>query len=168
MFVSRSVIAILLVGALACTALLPAGCDRDRPIDLIDEETYMDILLELHILAAIREIDGEDETRYKAGQDAVLAHYNISRDQFQRSNDYYHRNMQEQQLRYSTIRLRLDELSSELSERYFKLREAQEAETEAPDETEHPNESEVLDESEVPDETEHPNESEVPDETEQP
>ncbi|TVQ65819.1 MAG: DUF4296 domain-containing protein, partial [Balneolaceae bacterium] len=91
MLYHRSIIILLLLSALVCTALLPAGCDRDRPKDLIDEETYMDILLELHILAAIREIDGEDETRYRAGQDTVLEHYQITRDQFQRSHAYYHR-----------------------------------------------------------------------------
>ena len=118
----------VLVATVVSTALLPAGCDREQPRDLIDEETYIDILLELHILAALREVDSEDETRYKAGQDSILAHYQITRDQFQRSHDYYHRNMEEQQQRYATVRMRLEELSAELSDRYFRLREAEEAE----------------------------------------
>ena len=88
----------------------------------------MDILLELHILAALREVDGEDETRYMAGQDSILSHYQITRDQFQRSHDYYHRNMEEQQQRYATVRMRLEELSAELSDRYFRIREAEKAE----------------------------------------
>jgi len=155
MLFCRSIKIMLLLAALACTAFLPAGCDRDRPKDLIDEETYMDILLELHILAAIREIDGEDETRYRAGQDAVLAHYQITREQFERSHAYYHRNMEEQQLRYNTVRLRLDELSSELSDRYFRLRDS---EPEAPEVSEESNETEV---SEGPDASEGPDETEV-------
>ncbi len=124
---------VLLFAALIGTASVTAGCDRDQPKDLIDEDIYVDILLELHILAAIREIDGEDETRYRAGQDAVLAHYQITREQFERSHDYYHRNMQEQQRRYNTVRLRLDELSSELSERYFKLRDSESEVPEVPE-----------------------------------
>lgn len=112
----------LLAVAVSLPVLL-AGCDRDRPDDLIEEETYLDILLEMHLLAAIREMDGGDEERYLAGQKAVLSHYRITRDQFQRSHSWYHRDMHEQQLRYNTVRQRLDELGNELSDRYMELRD---------------------------------------------
>jgi hypothetical protein len=112
----------LLALTVSLTGLL-AGCDRDRPDDLIDEGTYMDILLEMHLLAAIREMDGGDEERFRAGQDVVLSHYRITRDQFQRSHEWYHKDMHEQQLRYNTVRERLDELGNELSDRYMELRD---------------------------------------------
>ncbi len=114
---------LLLFVALLFLSVFTSGCDRERPHDLIDEETYIDILLEMHLLAAVREMDGGDEKRYLAGQKAVLEHYQITRDQFQRSHAWYHRNMHEQQARYTAVRKRLDELGTELSDRYMEIRD---------------------------------------------
>lgn len=113
----------ILLAAFFLMSFLVSGCDGNRPDDLIEEEVYLDILLEMHLLAAIREKDGGDEKRYRAGQQAVLKHYGITRDQFQRSHAWYHRDMYEQQGRYSIVRMRLDELGSDLSDRYMELRD---------------------------------------------
>lgn len=99
-----------------------SGCNRTAPGDLVDEEDYISILVEMHLLAAIRELDG-DEKRYSKGQERVLAHYDISREQFQRSHTHYHRNMQQQQERYREVRRRLDELGTNITDRYFELRD---------------------------------------------
>ncbi len=102
--------------------LVFAGCDRNAPKDLIDEEHYIDILVEMHLLSAIKEIDG-DANRYLAGQEAVLSHYGIEREQFQRSHSYYHRDMHEQMLRFREVRDRLDDLGTELTNRFHEERD---------------------------------------------
>ena len=99
-----------------------AGCEQDAPKDLIDEETYIEILVELHLLAGMKELD-DNEKRFYAGQEAILSHYNITREQFRRSHGYYHQDMHEQQARYSEVRKRLDDLGSELTDRYQELRD---------------------------------------------
>jgi hypothetical protein len=113
----------LLIATILILPALMAGCEQDRPDDLIDEETYLEILLEMHLLAALREMDGGDEKRFLAGQKAVLDHYQITRDQFQRSHAWYHRNMHEQQARYTAVRNRMEELGSDLSDRYMEMRD---------------------------------------------
>lgn len=90
-----------------------AGCEQTTaPDDLIDEETYIKILAEMHLLAAVRETY-DDEQRYTKLQEAVLEHYNITREQFERSHDYYFRDMDEQQRRFREARQILDEINQE-------------------------------------------------------
>ena len=101
---------------------LLSGCTRSAPGDLVGEEDYISILVEMHLLSAIKELDG-DEKRYSEGQEQVLSHYGISREQFQRSHAYYHRNMPLQQERYREVRRRLDDLGTSITDRYFELRD---------------------------------------------
>ncbi len=109
-------LAVLLPPLLIMTSLA-VGCTQDAPRDLIDEEKYIDILVEMHLLAAIKEIDG-DEKSFQAGQEAILTHYAIDREQFEQSHNYYHRNMHEQMYRFREVRDRLDELGTELTDQF--------------------------------------------------
>ncbi len=102
---------------------LTTGCDQVTPGDLIDENTYIDILVEMHLLAAAKELD-DDEKRFQAGQKAILAHYDISREQFQRSHTYYHRNMDSQMHRFREVQDRLETLGSELTDQYNQHRDS--------------------------------------------
>ncbi|MFO8028302.1 MAG: DUF4296 domain-containing protein [Cyclonatronaceae bacterium] len=112
----------LLLSAFALPLFFLAGCSSDAPEDLIEEPKYIDLLVEMHILAAVMEMEGDEEL-FRNGQDAVLSHHDISRDQFLRSHDYYHRDMRAQQRRFNKVRDILDELGTELSDRYLEVRD---------------------------------------------
>lgn len=98
--------------------LLFAGCS-DRPSDLIDEETYIDILVEIHILHAV-DNQYEDHRKTLEMQGSVLDHYGISKEQFDRSHQYYLQDTEAQRDRISKARERLND---ELADLNRKLRE---------------------------------------------
>ncbi len=102
--------------------VVTAGCDRDTPKDLIEEDKYIDVLVEMHLLAAAKEID-DDEKRFQADQKAILTYYGISLEQFQRSHTYYHRDMSRQMHRFGEVRSRLEDLGSELTDHYHQQRD---------------------------------------------
>lgn len=102
--------------------IFSAGCSSEVPEDLIEEPKYIDLLVEMHILAAVMEMEGDEEL-FRNGQDTVLSRHGISRDQFRRSHDYYHRDMRAQQRRFNEVRGILDELGTELSDRYLEVRD---------------------------------------------
>lgn len=104
-----------------------AGCDRSAPDNLIDEDTYVDILVEMHLLASLKEIK-DDKESFEEGQKAVLKHYGIDRDQFQNSHEYYHRDMKAQSLRFREVRSRLDKASKDITNHLKELRKSREAE----------------------------------------
>ncbi len=100
------------IAALLTTMLISTGCGESPPPDLIEEETYINILAEIHLLAAIHD-HFENEQKYTETQEAILEHYDISRDQFERSHDYYHRDMDAQLQRLREARNLLEGLSQE-------------------------------------------------------
>ncbi len=111
-----------------------AGCDRSAPDNLIDEDTYVDILVEMHLLASLKEIKDDQEV-FEEGQKAVLEHYGIDRDQFQNSHEYYHRDMKAQSLRYREVRSRLDKASKEITDHLNEVRKSREAERSTPEDS---------------------------------
>ncbi|MDG5765938.1 DUF4296 domain-containing protein [Balneolales bacterium ANBcel1] len=95
--------------------LLFSGCESPPPDDLISEDEYINILAEMHLLAAIKNLDGDDK-RYRKGQQAVLAHYAITPEQLERSHDFYYRDVDAQQRRFVKARERLNRANIELNE----------------------------------------------------
>lgn len=104
-----------------------AGCDRSVPDNLIDEDKYIDILVEMHLLASLKEIDN-DQKSFANGQEVLLEYYGIDREQFQQSHAYYHRDMYAQSRRYREVRKRLDEATTEVTDYLNKLRQARDEE----------------------------------------
>ncbi|MEX0680388.1 MAG: DUF4296 domain-containing protein [Balneolales bacterium] len=111
----------LLAAMLLFAVLLTNGCSRSAPKDLIEEDRYIDILAELHVLAGLREIHGD--SLYITGRQAIHNRYQITPDQFERSHRYYQRDMAEQQRRFREVRNRLEEANRELSDYYEKMEE---------------------------------------------
>ncbi len=126
-YFARNQSLLLLVTSLFVLSLT-VGCDRSAPDDLIDEDQYIKILVEMHLLAAMREMT-DDEDRFINGQEAVLKHYNITRKQFERSHDYYFRDPGKQQQRLRDVRRQIEKISSDLSEYELEMRKKRDAES---------------------------------------
>lgn len=104
------------------TLVLIMSCTGDRPDDLIDEDTYIDILVEIHILQAINN-QFEDEEKTLEAQQVVLDEYDISKEQFEASHDWYMQDVDAQRDRISEARSRMQEEVTYLNERMMELRE---------------------------------------------
>ncbi len=104
------------------TSLLSTGCSRSAPADLIDEDLYIDLLVEAHLLSVIHQIYDEPEIHEKARR-LVLGNYNISPEQFDRSHRYYSRDVEAQQERLKEARRRLEEEHSSVAGHYFREKE---------------------------------------------
>ncbi len=127
----RSLFAAGLIGV----SLLFAGC-TDRPSDLIDEETYINILVEIHILHAV-DNKYEDYRKTLDMQESVLEHYDISIEKFDRSHQYYSLDTDAQRERISKARDLLNEELAELNRKLVDMeREKREEENEEDEEPE--------------------------------
>lgn len=94
-----------------------SGCNNsNKPEVLIDEDKYIDLLVELFLLSAIME-KKDSSKEYEELQDVILLHYGITREQFQESHLYYHQDMRKQNKRFEIVRQRLENMSQKLIER---------------------------------------------------
>ncbi len=105
---------------------MTGGCGESVPDDLIEEETYVKILTEMHLFAAMREMDKEEDVYLKT-QQAILKHYNITEDQLERSHDYYFQDVHKQQERFRAIRRKLEEINKEVSEHHRHLQKKEDS-----------------------------------------
>ena len=97
-----------LLAALACST---AG-DLD---DLIPEDTYIDLLAELHLMSAI-ENTYPDSTLRDDAFEQVLLQYNITAEAFENSHEYYFQDIQGQWARLDEANRRLDEELTRISD----------------------------------------------------
>ena len=65
-----------------------SGCDTDRPDNLIEEETYLNIFTELAVLNQMRDEQIAPVSREYLAEE-VFERYNITREQFNNSHHYY-------------------------------------------------------------------------------
>ena len=94
----------------------------DEPDQLLDEETYSNVLAELTIVNQIEETYLGDRTKEQLRKE-VFEKYQVTREQFRISHDYYQRDMESQIQRVEEIRqrLRADRDSIQEAEREFRL-----------------------------------------------
>ncbi len=104
--------------------LLITGCG-DRPSDILDEDTYINLLVEIHILRAI-DNRFEDHQKTMSIQESVLSHYGVSIEQFDRSHHYYMQDTEAQRDRISKARTRLNEELADLNSRLMVLEREEE------------------------------------------
>ncbi len=109
-----------LIGVIALIFMI--SCTGDRPDDLIDEDTYIDILVEIHILQVINS-QFEDEQKTLEAQQVVLDEYGITKEQFEASHDWYMQDVDAQRDRISEARSRMEDELTYLNERMMELRE---------------------------------------------
>lgn len=79
------------------------SCSNEKPQNIIDEETYLSLLVEIHILRAIDNNYGDENKRDEL-LDAIYEHYNITASEFEISHDYYQKDVDEQRLRLRKAR----------------------------------------------------------------
>lgn len=90
--------------------------------DIIPEDTYIDLLVELHILSAI-EHTYPDSTLRDETMENVLSKYNISAETIERSHEYYLQNVEAQHARLEEANRRV----KEEFERFDKISKEREA-----------------------------------------
>jgi hypothetical protein len=77
-----------LQAGLIVTALMMVSCSEQKPDDLIGKEDFVNLLVEFELLRTLQRTDG-DSLRTAEFARAVLDHYGITSEQFERSNEYY-------------------------------------------------------------------------------
>lgn len=90
------------------SASLLFSCGDDKPDDLIPEDIYLDLLVELEMAHSFF-ISSEDSMKVKELVAAVFEHYGITPDRFERSHLWYDADIDEQILRYRRALDRLNE-----------------------------------------------------------
>lgn len=90
------------------STIVLSGCnfESEKPEGLIEEPVYIDLLTEVFLvqsIAALQDSSEKEDSLYTA----LFNRYEISRDQFDRSHEYYQRQGEAQVARTDTIRERL-------------------------------------------------------------
>lgn len=96
-------------------ALFLAACNGEAeliPDDVIPEETYIKMLIELEMAHSFKVLP-EDSVYVVRLLDGVFEHYGVTLDQFERSHEWYARDTHEQLRRYRRAIDKLNELTLE-------------------------------------------------------
>ena len=72
-----------------CLWLTFPGCNNEAPADLIAEETYIDLIVELQLLQSYVSYNQPDSLAVDSLRNEIFNHYNVSESQFQESHQYY-------------------------------------------------------------------------------
>ncbi|MEX0772158.1 MAG: DUF4296 domain-containing protein [Balneolales bacterium] len=91
----------LLVTFIACST-------NDKPDDIVQEDIYINLLAELHILRAIEQ-SYPDSTLRDDGMDNILKEYNIGIETFEESHAYYLQDVDAQRERLNEANRRMKE-----------------------------------------------------------
>lgn len=120
--------------ALLLTACSDTGPDRpERPDDLLDEDRYIDILAELHIVQALEDTY-QDTTLHEQALERVLENYDVRHQQFQSTHNYYMRaDPGRQRERMEKVRERLNHELQTINEEVQNRREQQQEQQEPED-----------------------------------
>jgi hypothetical protein len=90
--------------------ILP-GCHsyNKRPSDLISQNHYIDLLIELQLLKNYQIEQHPDSSKVDSLQKTIFSKYNVTKDQFKRSDFYYRHNIKKQNQRIQEAIKRLNE-----------------------------------------------------------
>lgn len=97
---------------LVCFALL-LGCNSDKPDDLLAEDTYINLMVELQLLRSYQQQGQPDSTAIDSLQNAIFKQYEVTESQFRVSHEYYQKDLNQQSERISEAieRLRRDRIT---------------------------------------------------------
>lgn len=98
--------------------VLAGSCAEKTPVD---EQTYVEILTELHLIQTLDRIAGDGEMT-RSLIDSVWVKYGVGEEAFFESHDYFMRDIRAQQRRMLGIAEQLDSLNAFLVERLNQLR----------------------------------------------
>lgn len=104
----------LLLALALFSAIGTAGCTNDspqKPDNLIEEDTYIDLLAELEMMRSYHETLPQDSVSMDSLRTVVYNHYEISEQQFVESHEFYREDMEKQAERIDEAieRLRKDQ-----------------------------------------------------------
>jgi hypothetical protein len=77
--------------------------DSEKPEDLIREPVYIDLLTEVFLVQSVAELRGIEDKKDSL-YTVIFDHYNVTRDQFDRSHAYYQRQGEIQVARSDSVR----------------------------------------------------------------
>jgi len=103
-----SLLLIIMAGLLGCE-------ENGPPPDTIDEETYVNLLVELQLFRAYLESTPVDSTKLDSLRREIFAKYNVSAESCRESHDYYQEQYIEQKERINKAmeKLRMDQVQSD-------------------------------------------------------
>ena len=105
--------------------VLFTGCESDgKPDNLIPEDKYTELLLEVKIMENVIQMKNLEENRLSV-LDSVFHHHDVTFEQFQKSHEYYQRQTEAQLQRIDKIRDKLREERRSLLEVRQELRESE-------------------------------------------
>lgn len=93
-----------------------AGCEQnDPPPNVIEEDTYIDMLVELQLLRSYIERVPSDSATIDSLYKEIYSKYNVTNEQFRQSHEYYQDHYINQKKRIDTAieRLRMDQVDSD-------------------------------------------------------
>jgi hypothetical protein len=106
---------LLLLWVIIIVVALLSACNGEselKPDDLIPEETYIHLLIELEMAHSFKVLP-EDSVYVVRLLDGVFDHYGITLEQFEKSHQWYERDTHEQLRRYRRAIDKLNELTLE-------------------------------------------------------
>jgi hypothetical protein len=92
-----------------------SACDSGKPEDLIDEDIYIDLLVETELLSTVQAKGGDTDLVLRLF-DAILAEYDITSGQFDRSHEWYQQDVEGQIVRHRIAVERLREIQSQYNQ----------------------------------------------------
>jgi hypothetical protein len=99
-----------------CAGLLVVACNSDKPPStILDEEAYVDLIVELQLLREYQKQERPDSTSVDSIRQIIFKKYETTEKQFQRSHQFYQQNIKEQKNRIGKAieNLRKDRLAGQ-------------------------------------------------------
>lgn len=96
--------------------MLLGGCEREKtPPGLIEEQVYIDLLVELQLLKSYRQSIPADSSQIDSLKNSIYARYQVTEEQFRMSHNFYQEDPEEQKRRVDMAieQLRMDQVESD-------------------------------------------------------
>jgi Domain of unknown function (DUF4296) len=108
--------------------LIVSSCNNsvvEKPDNLIDDDTMVDILYDLSIIDVIKSQGSFSGKNYYSNNDYIFKKYKIDSLQFARSNQYYASDVAKYKRMYNKVNQRLTDNDAELTEKMLQNNEKQ-------------------------------------------
>lgn len=108
MSLSKAMILLLLAGALI------VSCSEHKPKDLIKEDTYINLLVEMQLVNSYQDVAPPDSVKADSLMNSIFKEYGVTKDQFKRSHKYYQAQVKKQKKRIDEAveRLKMDQVKN--------------------------------------------------------
>ena len=99
------------------------GCQsEERPPGLIEENVYIDLLVELQLLKSYRRTIPADSSKIDSLKNSIYARYQVTEEQFRMSHNFYQEDPEAQKRRVDMAieQLRMDQVESDSAKPWLK------------------------------------------------